>query len=68
MNLVDTFLNLLALCLSSSPAGTILLTVSASLTIARTFFYILEEYFCDGCKVGHNSTQDIVLLWLVPTL
>jgi hypothetical protein len=40
--------------------------IVASLTLAKTILYWAQEYYCNYCAVGHNSTFDLVLMWIIP--
>jgi len=69
LNVFETILNLTYLYYAHvvgwAPATLIGFT-SASLTLAKTVLYWLQEYFCNYCAVGHNSFSDLVIYWIIP--
>ncbi|KAI5928460.1 hypothetical protein F4810DRAFT_5547 [Camillea tinctor] len=54
--------------LSGRPAAmAVLIAFSAAvMTLSKTVLYWLNEYFSGFDNIGHNSTQDLVLLWIIP--
>ncbi|KAK0458299.1 uncharacterized protein EV420DRAFT_1270546 [Desarmillaria tabescens] len=69
LNIVENFLNIAYLYLAYvarwPPAGLIAFT-SACLTLAKTLLYWVQEYYCGMCNIGHNSTHDLTLYWIIP--
>ncbi|KZV73390.1 hypothetical protein PENSPDRAFT_682873 [Peniophora sp. CONT] len=62
-------LNLLHLYLAHVQASRIAPVVgfaTAVMTLSKALLYWLQGYFCGGCAVGHNSTKDLLLLWVIP--
>ncbi|KZV73388.1 hypothetical protein PENSPDRAFT_648925 [Peniophora sp. CONT] len=69
MNVVETVLNLHYLYLAhvrASPIAPVVGFATAVMTLSKTLLYWLQEYFCGGCAVGHNSMKDLLLLWVLP--
>ncbi|KAH9950702.1 hypothetical protein B0H21DRAFT_721141 [Amylocystis lapponica] len=69
LNVVENLLNMLYLYLAhgvGTPMAPVVGFASATMTLSKTALYWLQEYFCGGCSVGHNSLRDLVLLWMVP--
>ncbi|KAF3064131.1 hypothetical protein GL218_01246 [Daldinia childiae] len=54
--------------LSGRPAAlAVVLAFSAAvMTLSKTVLYWLQEYFSGFDNIGHNSLQDLVLLWIIP--
>ncbi|KAK7746124.1 hypothetical protein SLS62_009503 [Diatrype stigma] len=54
--------------LTGRPAAVaVLLAFSAAvMTLSKTVLYWLNEYFSGFDNIGHNSWQDLVLLWIIP--
>lgn len=70
MNVVETFLNFLYVWLLSNNAVTVgqanLVGFSAALmTLSKTILYWLIEPFSGYQHIGHNSTKDLLFLWIV---
>jgi len=40
----------------------------AVMTLAKTILYTSQEYFCNGCSVGHNELHVTITLWVLPNL
>ncbi|KAG5644647.1 hypothetical protein DXG03_008029 [Asterophora parasitica] len=38
------------------------------MTLAKTILYTSQEYFCNGCSVGHNDLLIVVLFWIMPNI
>ena len=69
LNLVETSLNVAYVYLahmSGWPGAPLVGFASATMTLSKTALYWMQQYFCDGCAVGHNSLGTLVLLWVVP--
>ncbi|TFK68073.1 hypothetical protein BDN72DRAFT_842290 [Pluteus cervinus] len=69
MNVLETALNLLYLYLAhvvAWPPATLIGFTSASLTLAKTVLYWMQEYYCNYCAVGHNNAWDLFWLWILP--
>ncbi|KAI1484070.1 hypothetical protein F4774DRAFT_364680 [Daldinia eschscholtzii] len=54
--------------LSGRPAAVaVLMAFSAAvMTLSKTVLYWLQEYFSGFDNIGHNSLQDLILLWIIP--
>jgi len=67
MNVVETLLNFVYVYLGSAHyLAPLIGYTTASLTLAKTVLYGLQEYYCDYCSVGHNTLYDLVVFWIVP--
>ena len=69
LNIVETFMNLTYLYLahiSSWPPAPVIGFAAASMTLSKTVLYWAQEYYCNGCSVGHNSAQDLLVYWIIP--
>lgn len=48
-------------------AAAVLLAFSAAvMTLSKTVLYWANEYFSHFSNIGHNATQDLILLWIIP--
>lgn len=70
MNVMETFLNFLYLHLLgkenvSVGQANLVGFSSALMTFSKTILYWLVEPFSGYQHIGHNSTRDLVLLWIV---
>lgn len=70
MNVIETFLNFLYLYLLQRSDVSVgqanLIGFSAALmTCSKTVLYWLVEPFSGYQHIGHNSTRDLILLWIV---
>ncbi|KAI1097283.1 hypothetical protein F4804DRAFT_328052 [Jackrogersella minutella] len=54
--------------LSGRPAAVAVLTAfsAAVMTLSKTVLYWLQEYFSGFDNIGHNSLQDLILMWIIP--
>ncbi|KAI0053519.1 hypothetical protein FA95DRAFT_1552589 [Auriscalpium vulgare] len=69
LNIIETALNVLYVYLAHVaqwPAASLVGFASATMTLSKTVLYWLQEYYCGGCAVGHNSLQDLVVYWIIP--
>ncbi|KAI0321145.1 hypothetical protein OF83DRAFT_1161946 [Amylostereum chailletii] len=69
LNIVETVMNVLYLYLAHVvewPAASVIGFASVVMTLSKTVLYWLQEYFCGGCAVGHNSPYDLVVYWIIP--
>jgi hypothetical protein len=69
LNIIETFLNLLYVWqahVTKSPAAPVVGFAAVIMTFSKTVLYWFQEIFCGFCGVGHNSIQDIILLWIIP--
>jgi len=67
MNVVETALNVVYMYIeSTSPVAPLVGFTAASLTLAKTMLYWLQEYFCGYCAVGHNGLFNLVVAWMIP--
>lgn len=49
-----------------TPVASVVGFASAVMTLSKTVLYWLQEYYCNGCSVGHNSMKDLIILWVIP--
>jgi hypothetical protein len=73
MNVIETLLNVLYLWLLNQQNVSVgvanFVGFSAALmTLSKTVLYWLVEPFSGYQHIGHNSTKDLVLLWIVSIL
>ncbi|KAK7052565.1 hypothetical protein R3P38DRAFT_2861094 [Favolaschia claudopus] len=71
LNLVETIMNLLyiyAAHVVAWPPAPLIGFTAAAMTVAKTFLYWSQEYFCGWCMVGHNSLVDIVKYWFLSSV
>lgn len=40
----------------------------ATMTLSKTLLYVLQEYFCNGCAIGHNDLMAALIFWILPNL
>jgi hypothetical protein len=69
LNVVETFLNMVYLYLahlSASSSAPVVGFASVALTLGKTALYLLQEYFCHGCMVGHNDLKTLIVYWIIP--
>ncbi|OCH88080.1 hypothetical protein OBBRIDRAFT_795611 [Obba rivulosa] len=69
LNLVENVMNIAYLYLAhvkGTPAATLLGFASAVMTLSKTALYWLQEYYCQGCSVGHNDLQTLIVYWVIP--
>ncbi|CCM00461.1 uncharacterized protein FIBRA_02494 [Fibroporia radiculosa] len=69
LNIVENLMNIAYLYLAHVKGSSIAPLVgfaSAVMTLSKTILYWLQEYYCNGCSVGHNSLQDLIVLWVIP--
>ncbi|KZT02836.1 uncharacterized protein LAESUDRAFT_660995 [Laetiporus sulphureus 93-53] len=69
LNIVENFMNIGYLYLAhvkGTPTATLLGFASAVMTLSKTVLYWLQELYCGGCSVGHNSLKDLIVLWIIP--
>ncbi|KAI1094445.1 hypothetical protein F5B19DRAFT_58429 [Rostrohypoxylon terebratum] len=54
--------------LSGRPAALAVLVAfsAAVMTLSKTVLYWLNEYFSGFDNIGHNSREDLILLWIIP--
>lgn len=41
---------------------------AATMTLAKTILYLMQEYFCGGCSVGHNALRTQLTHWIFPNM
>ncbi|THU83181.1 hypothetical protein K435DRAFT_784304 [Dendrothele bispora CBS 962.96] len=69
LNIVETFLNIAYLYyahVAAWPPATLIGFTSAALTLAKTVLYWAQEYYCNYCATGQNTTSDLILYWIIP--
>lgn len=49
-----------------SPIAPLLGFTSAVMTLWKTILYWAQEYYCNGCSVGHNTLSDLIIYWIIP--
>lgn len=54
--------------LTGRPAALAVLVAfsAAVMTLSKTVLYWLNEYFSGFDNIGHNSREDLILLWIIP--
>ncbi|KAJ7650788.1 hypothetical protein FB45DRAFT_986647 [Roridomyces roridus] len=71
LNLLETFANIAYLIgthVYPIRAAPLVGYTGATMTLAKTVLYSTQEYFCNGCSVGHNSSFNLVAYWILPNL
>ncbi|THH15870.1 hypothetical protein EW146_g4678 [Bondarzewia mesenterica] len=69
LNIVETFLNILYVYLAHVthwPAAPVIGFASVVMTLSKTVLYWLQEYYCGGCSIGHNTFNDLLVYWIIP--
>ncbi|OBZ78318.1 hypothetical protein A0H81_02264 [Grifola frondosa] len=69
LNIVENFMNIAYLYLAhvvGTPVAPLVGFASAVMTLSKTVLYWVQEYYCNGCSVGHNSLQVLVVYWIIP--
>ncbi|KZS91441.1 hypothetical protein SISNIDRAFT_456701 [Sistotremastrum niveocremeum HHB9708] len=70
MNVIETLINLYYLYLAHrsvpSPSAPLVGFTGAVMTLSKTVLYWAQEYYCNYCAVGHNTVQDLIVLWIIP--
>lgn len=69
MNLIETTLNFAYLYLvhvKQWPAAAVIGFAAAVMTFSKTLLYVVQEYYCNYCMIGHNTFVDVVMLWILP--
>ena len=69
MNLIEIALNYAYLYLVHVKpwhAAAVFGFAAAVMTVSKTLLYMVQEYYCGYCMIGHNTFRDIVVLWVVP--
>lgn len=69
MNLVETVLNVFYLYLAhiaKHPAASVVGFTSVTMTLWKTVLYLLQEYCCNFCSVGHNDLKTVVVYYIIP--
>jgi len=69
LNVIETVMNIVYLYLahvSSSPVAPVVGFAAIVMTLSKTVLYWMQEYFCGGCAVGHNTTRDLIVYWIIP--
>lgn len=67
--MLETVFNLYYLYLqhvAGAPAAPLIGFTGALMTLSKSMLYLLQEYYCGWCAVGHNNFWDLVLLWIIP--
>jgi hypothetical protein len=50
----------------NDPAAPIIALCTAVATFSKTLLYWAQEYYCNGCAVGHNDMWTLFWLWMIP--
>jgi hypothetical protein len=69
MNVVESLFNLCYLWAAhiSNWAPAVLIGFAAAvMTLSKTVLYWMQEYYCNGCSVGHNSMEVLLVYWVIP--
>jgi len=69
MNLVEITLNVFYVYLAhvaKYPAAPVVGLASAVMTLWKSVLYLLQEYFCNFCAVGHNDIKTVIVYWMFP--
>ena len=69
LSFVETLLAMIYVYLahvSNWPGAPLIGFTSAIMTLSKTILYWLQEYYCGGCSVGHNTWGNLILYWLFP--
>ncbi|KAG6861172.1 hypothetical protein C0995_002979 [Termitomyces sp. Mi166 len=69
LNAIETVLNIVYLYLAyvaAWPPASLVALVSASMTLSKTILYWAQEYYCGFCSIGHNTTYDLIVYWIIP--
>jgi len=48
------------------PAASVVGLASAVMTLWKSVLYILQEYYCNFCAVGHNDLKTVIVYWMFP--
>ncbi|KAJ7056695.1 hypothetical protein C8F01DRAFT_1154613 [Mycena amicta] len=71
LNLLETFANIAYLVgthLWPFDVAPLIGYTGATATLAKTILYSSQEYFCNGCAVGHNTPFNLFAFWIFPNL
>ena len=69
MNLVETTLNVFYLYLAhvvNYPAASVVGFTSVTMTLWKIVLYLLQEYYCNFCSMGHNDLKTSIVLYAIP--
>jgi len=69
LSIVEGFMNIGYLYLAhvkSTPVAPLLGFAGALMTLSKTALYWLQEYYCDGCSIKHNSLDVLIPFWAIP--
>ncbi|KAK7032782.1 hypothetical protein R3P38DRAFT_771026 [Favolaschia claudopus] len=71
LNLLETFANIAYLVgthVHETRSAVIIGYTGATATLAKTLLYSLNQYFCNGCAVGHNTFVNLFAFWIFPNI
>ncbi|KAF7312041.1 hypothetical protein MIND_00216200 [Mycena indigotica] len=71
LNLLETFANigyLVGTHVVPFDAAPLVGYTGATATLAKTVLYSSQEYFCNGCAVGHNTPFNLFAFWVFPNI
>ncbi|KAJ7116518.1 hypothetical protein C8R44DRAFT_792752 [Mycena epipterygia] len=71
LNLLETFANIAYLVgthVYEFRAAPLIGYTGATMTLGKTILYGAQEYFCNGCAVGHNSPFNLFAFWIFPNI
>jgi hypothetical protein len=69
MNLIEIALNLCYVYLAhvaKCPTASVVGFASVVMTLWKTVLYLLQEYYCNYCSVGHNDTKTLIVYYIIP--
>ncbi|CAK5276693.1 unnamed protein product [Mycena citricolor] len=69
LNVIETIMNVVYLYtahVAGWPPAPMIGFAAATMTLSKTVLYWAQEYYCNYCAVGHNSINDLILLWIIP--
>jgi len=71
LNILENLTNIIYLYqsyISQSDVAPVFGYTGAVMTLAKTLLYISQEYFCNGCSVGHNDLLVTFCFWIMPNI
>ncbi|KAF9237464.1 hypothetical protein BU15DRAFT_63187 [Melanogaster broomeanus] len=71
LNLIETLTNLSYVYLahvSGWSAAPVVGFAAATMTFWKTALYWLQEVYCGGCAVGHNTFKDLFVFYIFPNM
>ncbi|KAJ7236256.1 hypothetical protein B0H12DRAFT_128741 [Mycena haematopus] len=71
LNLLETFANigyLVGTHVYETRAALLVGYTGATATLAKTLLYSLNQYFCNGCDIRHNTAFNLFAYWIFPNI